>query len=106
MGYINLKDIEQKEIVKGYQARFVHSGNMTTAYWEVEAGAVLPTHSHLHEQVSNVTRGRFEFTLDGETRILEPGDVVIIPPDVPHCGKAVTDCEIIDTFHPVREDYR
>jgi len=106
MGYLNLKEVEQKEIVKGYKARFVHSDNMTTAYWEVEAGAELPLHSHEHEQVSNVTEGKFEFNLDGEVRVLEPGDVVVIPSNTPHSGKAVTDCTIIDTFNPVREDYR
>ena len=106
MGFLDLKDIEQKEIVKGYNARFVHSDNMTTAYWEVEAGAELPLHSHDHEQISNVTKGKFEFNLDGEIKILEPGNVVIIPSNVTHSGKAVTDCLIIDTFHPVREDYR
>jgi len=106
MGYLNLKDIEQKEIVKGYKARFVHSDKMTTAYWDVVAGAELPMHSHEHEQVSNVTNGQFEFNLDGEVKILEPGDVVLIPSNTPHSGKAITDCTIIDTFFPIREDYR
>ncbi len=106
MGFIKLSDIDGKEIVKGYTARFVHSDNMTTAYWEVTAGAELPLHSHMNEQVSNVTEGEFEFNLDGDTRILKPGDVVIIPPDIPHSGKAVTNCKIIDTFYPVREDYK
>ena len=106
MGFINLKDLEQKEIVKGYKVKFVHSVTMTTAYWTVEAGSVLPEHSHMNEQVSTVTKGKFEFNLDGEIKILEPGDVVVIPSNVPHSGKAVTDCLIIDIFHPVREDYR
>ena len=106
MGFLNLQNVEQKEIVKGYKARFVHSEKMTTAYWEVEAGAELPLHSHEHEQISNVTEGKFEFNLDGELRVLEPGDVVVIPSGTPHSGKAVTDCSIIDTFYPVREDYR
>ncbi len=106
MGFLNLEDVEQKEIVKGYKARFVHSEKMTTAYWEVESGAELPIHSHEHEQVSNVTNGKFEFNLDGVIKILEPGDVVVIPSNVPHSGKAISDCRIIDTFYPVREDYR
>lgn len=106
MPYLKLNDIEGKEIVKGYIARFVHSDNLTTAYWEVTAGSELPLHSHMNEQVSNVTEGEFEFNLDGDTRILKPGDVVVIPPDIPHSGKAVTNCKIIDTFYPVREDYK
>jgi len=106
MPYLKLKDIESKEIVKGYRARFVHSGNMTTAYWEVEAGAELPMHSHPHEQVSTIVEGSFEFNLDGDIKIIGEGDVVVIPPDVPHSGKAVTFCKIIDTFYPERENYK
>lgn len=25
---------------------------------------------------------------------------------VPHSGRALTDCRVIDVFYPVREDYR
>ncbi|NOY99054.1 MAG: cupin domain-containing protein, partial [Chloroflexi bacterium] len=37
---------------------------------------------------------------------LEPGAVAVIPPDVPHAGRAVTDCRIIDVFYPTREEYK
>jgi quercetin dioxygenase-like cupin family protein len=79
---------------------------MTLAYWEIDAGAALPAHSHPHEQVVNPVWGELELTMGEETRVIRPGDVVVIPPDVPHSGRAVTDCRIIDVFHPVREDYR
>ena len=106
MPYIKLEDLNSKEIVKGYKAKFVHSDNMTTAYWEVDSGAVLPVHSHKHEQISNIIKGEFEFDLDGEVRIIKEGDVIVIPSNVPHGGKAVSECKIIDTFSPVREDYK
>jgi quercetin dioxygenase-like cupin family protein len=35
-----------------------------------------------------------------------PGDVLVIPPNVPHSGKALTDVSVMDAFAPVREDYR
>ncbi len=106
MAFVNLKDIEQKELVPGYKVRFVHSDNMTLAYWDIDAGAALPLHSHPHEQVANVIEGKFEFTLENETRVIEPGDVVTIPSNVQHSGKAITTCRIIDVFYPVREDYK
>lgn len=106
MPYIKLEDLESKEIVKGYRAQFVHSDNMTTAYWEVDSGAALPVHSHKQEQISNIIEGEFEFNLDGDVRIIKKGDVIIIPSNIPHGGKAVTKCKIIDTFYPVREDYK
>jgi quercetin dioxygenase-like cupin family protein len=106
MGFINLLDLVEREIVPGYRAKFVHSGNMTLAYWEVDQDASLPEHSHPHEQIVNVLEGRFELTLDGEPQILEPGMVAVIPGGISHGGKALTPCRIIDAFHPVREDYQ
>ena len=106
MGFLDLKDIEEREIVPGYRAKFVHSEDMTLAYWDVDPGAELPEHSHHHEQVANVLEGKFELTVDGEARVLEPGMVAVIPSDIPHGGKAITPCRLLDVFHPTREDYR
>ena len=106
MPFIDLKSLEQKEPVPGYRAVFVHGENMTLAYWEVEQGAVMPVHSHPHEQVANVVEGRFELTLDGEPRVLDSGTAALIPSGVPHGGKALTYCRLMDAFHPSREDYR
>jgi quercetin dioxygenase-like cupin family protein len=105
MYFRRLEEIEEKEPVPGFHVRFVHSGSMTLAYWKVDAGAALPEHSHPHEQVYTLLEGRFELTVGGETRATEPGEVAVIPPGVPHGGRALTDCRIIDVFHPVREDY-
>ena len=106
MGFLKLKDLEEREIVPGYRAVFVHSENMTLAYWDVDPGASLPEHSHPHEQIANVLEGQFELTVDGEPRILEPGMVAVIPGGVPHSGKALTPCRLLDAFHPAREDYQ
>ena len=106
MTFYNLDDIESRELVPGFHVRFVHSETMTMAYWEIEAGSELPLHDHPHEQIVNVLEGELQLTLQGETRILKPGQVAVIGSNVPHSGKAVTDCRVLDAFHPVREDYR
>ncbi len=100
-----LNQITQKEIIPGFKARFVHSQQMTIAYWEIEKGSELPLHSHLHEQIALVTKGSFELTIDGKTKTYKPGKIAVIPPHVEHSGKALTYCEITDVFSPVREDY-
>jgi quercetin dioxygenase-like cupin family protein len=100
-----LYEMPSKEIVTGYHAKFVHSENMTFAYWDIEEGNSLPLHAHLHEQVLNLIEGRFEVTVDDEVRVLEAGTVVVIPPNAMHSGKALTPCKIIDVFYPIRTDY-
>ena len=98
--------IPSREIVPGFRARMIHSEHLTTAFWEIDEGAVLPEHYHVHEQVSIVTSGEFELTIAGEARIYKPGMVAVIPSNVPHAGRAITNCEITDIFSPVREEYR
>jgi len=106
MSTIQLEEIPEKEIVPGFFGRFIHSPNMTIAHWRIEAGAVMPAHSHPHEQVVNPIEGTFELMLDGEKLKLESGKALIIPSSVEHSGRALTDCRVIEVFHPVREDYR
>jgi quercetin dioxygenase-like cupin family protein len=104
--YFDVSALEVREPVPGFFGRFVHTDHMTLGYWEIRAGSSLPEHGHTHEQVTNLIEGRFEFSLAGEIRVLEPGAVVVIPADVPHGGTALEDCVIIDAFYPVRQDYR
>lgn len=106
MTYIDLNDLDQRERFPGFHGRFVHSDSMTFAHWRVDAGAALPAHAHPHEQVAHILDGEFEFTIGGETRVLRPGMMAIIPSNVPHSGRALTACHIVDVFYPVREDYR
>ncbi len=106
MNKIDLNNIDEKEIVPGFFARFVHSENMTIAYWNIKMGSSLPAHSHSNEQISSIIKGEFELTVDGTPHFLKADDVYIIPSGIQHSGKAITDCKIIDTFYPVREDYR
>jgi quercetin dioxygenase-like cupin family protein len=106
MAFVNLSEMPAREIFPGFNVRFVHSEFMTFAHWWIKAGALLPEHSHRHEQVVNMLDGLFELTLDGETQQLGPGSVAVIPPNAIHSGKAMTDCRIIDAFFPIREDYQ
>ncbi len=104
--FIDLEQIDTKILLPGTKARFVHTDHMTIAYWDFEAGAELPAHQHPHEQVCTVIAGRFELTIEGHSQILEPGKVAVIPSQHLHAGRALSACQIIDTFYPVREDYR
>lgn len=71
-----------------------------------EKGAVGEIHSHIHEQVSYITEGAFEFNFNGNATLLKKGDSVYIPSGVKHGVTAVEDINIIvDVFTPQREDF-
>ncbi|MGB7395807.1 MAG: cupin domain-containing protein [Pricia sp.] len=104
--HLSLSTIQSKEIMPGYHGKLVHAETMSIAFWEVEEGAQVPEHSHRHEQIMHVIEGEFEFTLDGKSKVYQPGDIVVIASHKKHSGRALTACKLMDVFSPVREEYR
>ncbi len=103
---IKLSSITPKEIMPGYHGKMIHTENMTLAFWEVESGSSVPLHSHPNEQIMQVLEGEFEFTVNGKTRVYQSPDIVVIPSNIPHSGKALTPCRLMDIFSPAREEYK
>jgi quercetin dioxygenase-like cupin family protein len=106
MSFATLASLPPKNIFAGATGRYVHTGRMTLGEVELAAGVVVPMHSHPHDQFSYLLAGRVEFTVSSETRIMEAGTCAVIPGGTPHGCRALTACRILDTFTPVREDYR
>ncbi|MBD8025482.1 cupin domain-containing protein [Ureibacillus sp. Re31] len=83
-----------------------YGGNLMMTEVTFEKDAVGSIHSHLHEQVSYVTQGSFEFNLDGYVQIVRQGDSIYIPSGTRHGVKALEeDSIILDVFTPQREDF-
>ena len=101
----HLKDVKGKEICPGLYGRFVHGKTMTLSFVDITKGNRLTEHSHPHEQITYILQGELEMTIGGEKMLMTPGTVHVIPGNVPHSAVALTDCKVIDAFHPVREDY-
>lgn len=98
--------ITPRELLPGFHGRMVHGEKMSLVFWDVEAGAEVPEHHHPHEQIMHVLEGEFEFTVNGVTRVYQPGELAVIPSNAPHGGKALTACRLMDVFSPAREEYR
>ena len=104
--FTHIDQIAPKEIIPGFHGRMIHTDNVTFAHWDIEAGSQLPEHQHIHEQLSRVMSGTFELTINGAPHTLGAGDMVVIPSNEPHSGRAVTDCVLIEVFQPARDEYR
>jgi quercetin dioxygenase-like cupin family protein len=96
---------EPRTVIPGFHGRFVHSTTMTFVLWKIDAGAILPPHTHPHEQVVHQFEGELEVTVEGVTTVLKAGMVAVVPPHALHSGRALTDCRTMDAFYPRREDY-
>jgi quercetin dioxygenase-like cupin family protein len=69
--------------------------------------AVVPTHSHPHEQMGMMVSGTMEFTIEGEARVLSGSEMYFVPGGVSHAAKAGPGGAVaLDAFSPPREEYR
>ena len=73
---------------------------------KLEAGSSVPPHQHPQEQITYILEGTLQMVIDGKDCKLEPGTYYVIPSNVVHSAVALTDCQLIDVFSPVREDYK
>ena len=100
------QDIPARDLGAGVGRKILASGGgMMTVQFDFEEGAVGYLHSHPHEQVGYVVRGRFEATLDGETTTIGPGDTYYVPSGVEHGVVALEQGILLDVFTPQREDF-
>jgi quercetin dioxygenase-like cupin family protein len=105
MPFVNFKTNKVVKIWDGIYGTLGHSEQQTFGHFTIDAGTVLPEHSHFHEQWCHVLEGELEFTVDGETMLLTPGMTAHIPPHAPHSATAHTQCKVIDCFTPPRQDF-
>ena len=86
---------------------FVHGKGVTFTHWALDKDAVLPAHSHHHEQISYVVSGKMRFDMEsGEPKILEVGDFAVFAPNEVHGGVALENSVVLDAFSPAREDFK
>lgn len=96
---------ETVELVPGILGRSFWGDHLMLMVVTLEANAVLPEHSHPHEQGGIVLEGELHFTIGGESRHLVPGDLYLIPGGVTHSVHVgESDARVLDVFYPIREE--
>lgn len=80
-------------------------GQRAMVNWvQFEPNTEAPLHAHEEEQYTIVVEGEMEFEIDGDTRVMRPGTVAVIPAGVPHGARTgETSCLEIDVFVPPRK---
>lgn len=106
MKLIDMNRLAEEHILPGLKARFVHSENMSVAYWNMSKGADFPLHDHCHEQILNVVSGKIDVSVRGERMSLDPGCLLVLAPGEPHAVHAVADSFVIAVYYPHRLDYK
>ena len=70
-----------------------------------EKGAKGKMHTHPHTQVTYIVKGSFAFTVNGETKVVNEGDSVLMPSGSLHGCECLEAGILCDVFAPMREDF-
>ncbi|MFC2080259.1 cupin domain-containing protein [Bacteroidota bacterium] len=104
--FITTPEMEWEELGGGVSRKFLGWDNqIMMVKVKFEKGAVGSPHQHFHTQATYCAEGKFEFTIDGEKKIVAAGDGVYIEPNLMHSALCLEAGILIDVFSPVREDF-
>lgn len=98
--------IPVERIGEGIERQMIWGDRLMICRLRIQPGVVTAVHTHPHEQMTLVERGRVRFHIDGQERVASAGDVLHFPSHLRH-GATMLDEEVvlIDIFTPVREDF-
>lgn len=104
---IDVSQCNHKNPVAGVWMHTTEAQTMTLSVVDIEPHAVIPEHSHPHEQIGYLVEGQFEFRIGGRSYQVTAGQIWRIPGGVPHSVVAGDrPARAIDVFYPIREDMR
>lgn len=106
-GYFDSNAMPRRELLPGVAARLIWGERIMMGIIDIAPGAVVPRHTHPHEQCGRVLSGSAWFQLDDDAAVLlTPGDHYVIPGEVPHRVEATGEgCVALDIWSPIREEY-
>lgn len=103
--YVRWGDVELERLNPLIDRQFVVGAGLMLARVLLKKGAIVPTHSHLNEQMTYILEGALKFWIDGKEIVVLAGEVLCIPPHMPHRAEALEDTVDLDVFHPPRADW-
>ena len=104
MPFVDTSMLEVVERRPGWYGRYFDSPSMTFAHYEFTEGSTIHEHSHPQEEVWQVIEGELEIDVDGDVRIAGPGLAAIVPPNVRHAVRALTNGKAHVIDYPLRSD--
>jgi quercetin dioxygenase-like cupin family protein len=85
--------------------QYLYGAQSQIVKWYFKKGAEIPLHHHVNEQITWITSGEVLVYSQGKIFDVKAGDVIIIPPNVPHRFVALEDTIDVDFFTPSRQDW-
>ena len=105
MKYVPWSTIELEDLNPLLQRQFVVGQEIMVARVLMKKGCIIPLHSHHNEQFTYILEGALKFWVDGKEIVVNAGEVLTIPPHMPHKAEAMEDTVDLDIFNPQRADW-
>jgi quercetin dioxygenase-like cupin family protein len=105
MKHIKWNEVTLEHLNPLIDRQMVVGGKVMLARVLLKKGAHVPEHHHHNEQVTYILDGALKFKIEGKEIIIRSGEVLCIPPHMPHEAWAVEDTVDLDVFMPPREDW-
>jgi quercetin dioxygenase-like cupin family protein len=103
--HIPWSSVEVEALNPLFARHFIVGQNVMLARILLKKGCLVPEHSHHNEQISYVVEGALKFGIDGKEIVVNAGEVLTIPPHMPHSAEALADSVSLDIFNPPRADW-
>ena len=104
--FSNASELAPIRIWDGVVARAVDGAQATFAHIVLDPNTAVPEHHHANEQTGILLSGSMSFTIGDETKEIRPGEMWVIPADVPHSVVAGPDgATLAELFSPPRADW-
>jgi quercetin dioxygenase-like cupin family protein len=98
-------DIPEEVVNPSITRRVIHTAGMTIVQISYKQGAVVPLHSHVHEQATTLVAGALRLEVADQPIVLRPGETLCVPSNVPHMAEALEDSRAMEIFVPARTDW-
>src|ERR671935_1582806 len=103
--HIPWKSVDLEDLNPLLQRQMVVGQQVMLARVLLKKGCVVPLHSHINEQITYILEGALKFEIDGREIVVSAGEVLCIPPNMPHKATALEDTVDLDIFNPPRADW-
>lgn len=103
--HISWSSIPLEDLNPLLQRQFVVGQEIMVARVLLKKGCIVPEHSHHNEQFTYILEGALKFWIDGRVIVVNAGEVLTIPANMPHKAEALVDTIDLDVFTPPREDW-
>jgi quercetin dioxygenase-like cupin family protein len=103
--YLAWNAVELEDLNPLLQRQFVVGQEIMLARVLLKKGCIVPEHSHHNEQLTYILEGALKFWIDGKEIVVNAGEVLTIPPHMPHKAEALMDTVDLDVFSPPRADW-